>query len=262
MNVIVIGLGNIAGVAIAVTLGGPGAVFWMWIMGVLGMATKFVECTLGTHFRSTDPDTQEVRGGPMSYIVHGMGEKWRPMAKFYACCAIFGAFGAGCMFQANQSAMALYENFMIPHALTGFILSGLVALVIIGGIQRIGQVASRIVPFMCCIYVVTALIICIMKLLIYSLVIILINSLKVVSCSLDNLYFFKAFFATEGVLSSSVAFLAPLEKFILSSLIGHAAANPPALWNESSAINLECPVPKMKSCPPFLYELAIIFAHL
>ena len=79
-----IGLGNIAGVAVAVSLGGPGAVFWMWLIGILGMATKFVECTLGTHYRTENKETGEVRGGPMYYITKGLGKQWKPLATFFA----------------------------------------------------------------------------------------------------------------------------------------------------------------------------------
>ena len=158
-----IGLGNIAGVAIAISLGGPGAVLWMWIVGVLGMATKFVECTLGTHFRHESPHDGKTFGGPMYYIEKGLGSKWKFLGIFFAICAVLGSFGAGGMFQANQTASALTTFYGIEAWQTGLVIAGLVSLVIIGGIKRIGHVASRIVPSMCVIYVLGSLLICIMN---------------------------------------------------------------------------------------------------
>lgn len=156
-----IGLGNIAGVSIAIELGGPGAIFWMWIVGFFGMATKFVECTLGTAFRDEDPVTGEVRGGPMYYIDKGMGLYWRWLAIFFGVFTILGSFGAGGMFQSNQAALALNKYYNISPMVTGFFLSFFVGAVILGGIERIGKVASKIVPLMCIIYVVGALFICV-----------------------------------------------------------------------------------------------------
>lgn len=158
-----IGLGNIAGVAIAISMGGPGTIFWMWVMGLLGMATKFVECTLGTKYRHQDPVTGNVYGGPMYYITKKMPRWCAPLAWLFAGATIFGAFGAGGMFQSNQAASALYEYFGIHKGITGLFLAGAVALVIIGGINRIGRVAGRIVPTMCIIYIVGALFICVLN---------------------------------------------------------------------------------------------------
>ena len=159
-----IGIGNIAGVAIAIAVGGPGAVLWMWVTGLLGMATKFVECTLGTHYRKVDPATGEARGGPMYYIVAGLGPRWRPVAVFYALTIAFAGFGFTCMFQSNQAADALHTNFDIPGWITGAALMVLTGAVIIGGIQSIGRWAARLVPTMCAIYVGGALIICLWQL--------------------------------------------------------------------------------------------------
>lgn len=156
-----IGLGNIAGVALAIGLGGPGAIFWMWIVAFFGMATKYVECTLGTYYRDKVTETGEVRGGPMHYITRGLGEKWRPVGSFYAICMFIGAFGVGNMFQSNQTAIAFLDTFGTPTWVTGILLAALVAVVIVGGIQRIGQVASKIVPFMCCLYIFGSLFICV-----------------------------------------------------------------------------------------------------
>ena len=158
-----IGIGNIAGVAIAIAVGGPGAVLWMWVTGVLGMATKFVECTLGTHYREQDPETGKTRGGPMFYIVAGLGERWRPMALFYALIIAFAGFGFTCMFQSNQAAAALLTNFEIPTYVTGVALAVLTGAVIIGGIESIGRWAARIVPTMCLVYVGGSIFICLWK---------------------------------------------------------------------------------------------------
>ena len=156
-----IGLGNIAGVAIAISLGGPGAIFWMWIIGLFGMATKYVECTLGTLYR--EEDKNGVHGGPMYYMLHGLGKNWLGMGMFYAICIVFSAIGAGGMFQSNQAAAALSQNFNVPVQYSGIILSILVGVVIIGGIKRIGNVASKIVPTMCGLYVFGAVLICLLN---------------------------------------------------------------------------------------------------
>ena len=158
-----IGLGNIAGVAIAISVGGPGTIFWMWIVGLLGMATKFVECTLGTKYREVNKDTGEVFGGPMYYIKKKLPKFLQPLGILFAVSAVFGAFGAGGMFQANQAASALSSYFSIPPVVTGLILAICIGLVIIGGIKRIGNVASKIVPTMCIIYILGALTICLLN---------------------------------------------------------------------------------------------------
>ena len=161
-----VGLGNIAGVGVAVYLGGPGATFWMILAGLLGMAAKFTECTLGVHYRNEYPDGT-VSGGPMYYLSKGLAE--RGMAGFgkilavcFAICCIGGALGGGNMFQANQSAKQISS--IIPFFenngfIFGVIMAVIVALVIIGGIKSIARVTEKIVPFMAVIYVVSALII-------------------------------------------------------------------------------------------------------
>ncbi|MCA9519523.1 MAG: sodium:alanine symporter family protein [Myxococcales bacterium] len=153
-----IGLGNIAGVALAVGAGGPGAVFWMWICGALGMATKFVTCTLSQMYRKVDDDGH-VRGGPMYYIELGLGAAWKPAAALFASFCAIASFGGGNMFQANQTAAMLEAYYAVPEWLTGIILVVLVAMVIIGGIKRIGSVAGKIVPFMCVLYIVFSMVI-------------------------------------------------------------------------------------------------------
>ncbi|RAP30250.1 hypothetical protein DID78_02615 [Candidatus Marinamargulisbacteria bacterium SCGC AG-343-D04] len=159
-----IGLGNIAGVAIAIGLGGPGAIFWMWIIGLFGMATKYTECTLGTHYREIEKDSDVVHGGPMYYITKGLGLKFKPLALFYAIAICLASFGAAALFQSNQAAAALHEYYHVPKLLTGVILFILACTVIIGGIKRIGNVASKIVPGMCVVYIGCALLICILNL--------------------------------------------------------------------------------------------------
>lgn len=155
-----IGLGNIAGVAIAIAMGGPGAVFWMWVVAFFGMATKYVECALGTIYRETDPETGKCRGGPMHYITKGLGPKWKPLALIFSICCAIGCFGFANMFQGNQVAAALTRYYSIPDWITGLVLASGVALTIIGGIKRIGAVASKVVPFMCVFYVAAALFVC------------------------------------------------------------------------------------------------------
>ncbi|MEC4892452.1 MAG: alanine/glycine:cation symporter family protein [Oscillatoria sp. PMC 1051.18] len=159
-----VGLGNIAGVAIAVSVGGPGAVFWMTIAGLLGMSTKFVECTLGQKYRLVKPDGT-ISGGPMRYLSRGLGEigfvtLGKILAIAFSLFAIGGAFGGGSMFQSNQSYEAVAGVLpFIPAWVYGLIVVALVALVIIGGIKRIGMVAGAIVPVMCIIYVIASLLI-------------------------------------------------------------------------------------------------------
>lgn len=156
-----VGLGNIAGVAIAVQAGGPGAVFWMTVAGLFGMTSKFVECTLAQKYRIVRPDGR-ITGGPMYYLSRGLAEKgFEPLGKIlavlFAILCIGGSLGGGNMFQANQSFAAVSSLVPLPSWLYGLCLAFLVGLVIIGGIRRIGSVAAAIVPSMCLIYVLAAL---------------------------------------------------------------------------------------------------------
>jgi AGCS family alanine or glycine:cation symporter len=162
-----VGLGNIAGVAIAVSLGGPGATLWMILAGLLGMSSKFVECTLGVKYRDVSADGT-VFGGPMYYLSKGLRERGlsglgKVLAGFFAIMCIGGSFGGGNMFQANQAAAQFNAIMGSQSGYAGFgfgvIMAVLVAIVIIGGIKRIGAVAERIVPFMVGLYVLAALII-------------------------------------------------------------------------------------------------------
>ncbi|TNF36846.1 MAG: alanine:cation symporter family protein [Deltaproteobacteria bacterium] len=151
-----VGLGNIAGVAVAVTSGGPGAVFWMWVCGFLGMATKYTECTLSTATRDVRADGT-VAGGPMYYMRKHLPRALKPIALVYAVFITISSFGGGNMFQANQAAALWETSFGVPTWVTGLILVVLVGLVIVGGIKRIGRVTDKLVPTMVFLYVGGAL---------------------------------------------------------------------------------------------------------
>jgi alanine or glycine:cation symporter, AGCS family len=162
-----VGLGNIAGVAIAISLGGPGATFWMIVAGLIGMSSKFVECTLGVKYRDIGKDGT-VFGGPMYYLSRGLAETGKKglgkiLAVVFAIMCVGGSFGGGNMFQANQAAQQF--NSMIGASSTsagvvfGILMALLVGVVIIGGIKRIGKITEKIVPFMVGIYFVAALVI-------------------------------------------------------------------------------------------------------
>jgi AGCS family alanine or glycine:cation symporter len=146
-----IGTGNIAGVATAIFLGGPGAVFWMWMTALVGMATKYAEAVLAVRYREKDERGKFV-GGPMYYIKNGLGQKWGWMAAIFALFAGIAGFGIGNMVQANSIANALNTSFAIPEWLTGVVLVFLVGAVLLGGIQRISTVAGKLVPFMAIAY--------------------------------------------------------------------------------------------------------------
>ncbi|MFL1467042.1 alanine/glycine:cation symporter family protein [Marinobacter sp. DUT-3] len=152
-----VGTGNIAGVATAVFLGGPGALFWMWLTALVGMATKYSEAVLAVRFREVDERGAHV-GGPMYYIRNGLGSKWAWLGVLFAIFAAIAGFGIGNTVQANSVADVLNANFGLPHWMTGVILMVLVGLVLIGGIKRIGQVASSLVPLMAISYVLVGLI--------------------------------------------------------------------------------------------------------
>lgn len=153
-----VGLGNIAGVAVAISYGGPGAVFWMIVVGLVGMATKFSECSLALMYRQID-ENGEVHGGPMYYIEKGLGKAWKPVAVFFAFACLVSTFGASNMFQTYQVSTIFHKQFAVPHWATGLILAIITGIVILGGIKRIGQVTSKIVPFMAGIYVIGCLIV-------------------------------------------------------------------------------------------------------
>ncbi len=170
-----VGLGNIAGVAVALSVGGPGATFWMILAGLLGMASKFTECTLGVKYREIDADGT-VHGGPMYYLKKGLEERGFAtlgtiFSVFFAIMCVGGSFGGGNMFQANQACIQFLSIMygdaaaipMSAKTVFGVIIAVLVAVVIIGGIKRIGQVTEKVVPFMAVLYVGAALIIILMN---------------------------------------------------------------------------------------------------
>ena len=171
-----VGLGNIAGVAVAVSLGGPGATFWMILAGFLGMSSKFTECTLGVKYRSEHPDGT-VSGGPMYYLTKGLAEKGigfarlgKVLAVLFAIFCVGGSFGGGNMFQANQSFAQLVNvtggdaSWLADKGwLFGLIIAALVGMVIIGGIKSIARVTSKIVPFMAVTYVIAGMAIILMN---------------------------------------------------------------------------------------------------
>jgi AGCS family alanine or glycine:cation symporter len=160
-------MGNVSGVAIAITQGGPGALFWMWVCALLGMATKFYTCSLAVMYRGKDADGVE-QGGPMYFIREGLGEKWKPLAIFFAACGMFGCLP---LLQSNQLTQIVRSMFFDPqgwfvgdkentgNGLFGLLLAILVGLVVVGGIKRIGAFASKLVPGMVLLYGGTALVI-------------------------------------------------------------------------------------------------------
>ena len=149
-----IGTGNIAGVATAIAIGGPGAVFWMWMTALFGMGLKYSECLLSLNFRTIHEDGT-VGAGPMYYLEKGIGQKW--LGILFAVFATIASFGIGNMVQANSVAEPVLKTFGVPKVVTGLIIGGLVFAVIVGGIKRIGLVASKLVPFMAVFYVLGAL---------------------------------------------------------------------------------------------------------
>lgn len=148
-----VGTGNIGGVAFAIFLGGPAALFWMWATAFVGMTTKYVEVSLSHKYRTVDDKGQMV-GGPMNYMEHGLGMKW--LAVFFAVATVISSFGSGNLPQANNMASGLFTSFGIPAAASGAVLAVLLALVIIGGIRRIAVVAATLVPMMAVFYAIGA----------------------------------------------------------------------------------------------------------
>lgn len=152
-----VGMGNISGVAVAITMGGPGTIFWMWVSAIVGMATKFFEGSLTIMFKGKD-SAGETQGGPMYMITEGLGKKWRPMAVFFS---IFGLIGTLCLMQANQLTEALTTVITAPMGIEttfglkliiGIVICLLVSIVILGGIQRISKVSAKLVPTMVAMY--------------------------------------------------------------------------------------------------------------
>lgn len=153
-----VGTGNIAGVATAIFLGGPGALFWMWCTALVGMATKYCEVVLAVHYREKD-DRGEHVGGPMYAIKNGLGKRWLWLGGAFAIFGGFAGFGIGNMVQVNSMALALQATFSVPLWVTGLGTMLLVGLVILGGIKRIGAVAAALVPFMCVAYIIAGIVV-------------------------------------------------------------------------------------------------------
>ncbi len=151
-----VGLGNIAGVAVAVSVGGPGAVFWMWIAGFIGMTTKFTEVTLALQFRDKG-ESGSVHGGPMYVIKNALSTKFHWLAWFYAFFVMLSSFGAGNMFQSNQMASIINTSTGVPEWISGLVFAVLAFIVLIGGIKRIASVTDKLVPAMVVMYVGGAL---------------------------------------------------------------------------------------------------------
>ena len=164
-----VGMGNVAGVAIAVTAGGPGALFWMWVCALVGMATKFFTCSLAIMYRGKD-DVGQIQGGPMYFIIEGLGPKWKPLAIMFCICGMFGCLP---LLQSNQLTQIVRDMFFEPYGLFvgsedqvnfgnglfGLFVALLVGSVILGGIKRIGRVAAWLVPGMVILYAICALVI-------------------------------------------------------------------------------------------------------
>ena len=153
-----IGTGNIAGVATAVVTGGPGAVFWMWITAIFGMATKYGEGVLAVKYRVTN-NKGEMSGGPMYYIENGLGKKWKWLAFLFAFFGVMASFGIGSTVQANSVAQAVHSSFGVDTWITGVVLTLITAFVVLGGIQSISRVSSVVVPFMAVLYIVGGLVV-------------------------------------------------------------------------------------------------------
>jgi AGCS family alanine or glycine:cation symporter len=157
-----VGMGNISGVAVAITTGGPGAMFWMWVSALLGVSTKFFTCSLAVMYRGKD-SAGEIQGGPMYVITEGLGKKWKPLAVFFSVMAMFGVLP---LFQANQLTQVIRDVFLVPNGINrswmtdgiiGVVLATIVGVVILGGVKRIGNVTGKMVPFMVVVYIVAVL---------------------------------------------------------------------------------------------------------
>ena len=164
-----VGVGNIAGVAYAIHIGGPGALFWMWVTALLGMATKYAEVTLAQQYRDVHVDEDgkawegSVSGGPMYYIERGLGKKWKPVAVFFAFALMVTSFMTGNAVQANTVAVQVFDSFGVAPWITGLITASLVGVVILGGISRIGKVTGVVAPAMAGLYVLGAVTILILN---------------------------------------------------------------------------------------------------
>jgi len=151
-----VGTGNIVGVATAIALGGPGALFWMWCAAVIGLATKYAEAVLAVHYRETDELGKKV-GGPMYYIKNGLGAKWKWLGMLFAFFGALAGFGLANTVQSNAVSQILESNFNVPTLVSGIVMSILVGVVLLGGIKRIAEVAGKLVPLMAIIYLLATM---------------------------------------------------------------------------------------------------------
>ena len=149
-----VGTGNIAGVATAISLGGPGALFWMWLTALVGMATKYAEAVLAVNYRETDAQGKKV-GGPMYYIKNGLGDNWKFLGILFAIFGSLAGFGLANTVQSHEVSKVLAQNYSIPTHYSGIVMAVLVGMVLLGGIKRIGAVAGKLVPFMTAVYVIS-----------------------------------------------------------------------------------------------------------
>ena len=220
-----VGIGNIAGVAIAIHWGGPGAVFWMWVTALLGMATKFSEVTLAQHFRVSVKDkdgNSSISGGPMYYIEKGLGKKWKPVAIFFAFALILMAMISGNAIQANTLADLVETIFGVPSFVTGLLSTAVVGMVIIGGIGRIGKVTSILAPSMAALYVGA------------GLIAILLNHEAIIPSV--NMIFSEAFNPTAGIAGTGTgAFLQTLMWGVRRGLFSNEAGQGSAPIAHSAA---------------------------
>ena len=157
-----VGMGNIAGVSVAISIGGPGAIFWMWISGIIGMSTKFFTSSLAIMYRGKDSNGN-IQGGPMYFITEGLGNKWKPLAIFFSVCGLIGALP---VFNVNQLKQAINDILLIPmgyevtlqsNLLIGLVLVIITSVVILGGLKRISAVASKLVPLMVLVYMISVI---------------------------------------------------------------------------------------------------------
>lgn len=293
-----VGVGNITHVAVAISIGGPGAAFWLIVAGFLGMASKFVECTLGVKYRQHNADGS-VSGGPMFYLDRGLAKRKLPrlgkaMAWYYAVCIILGSFGVGCMFQANQAYVQFVNvtgGDLSPLATRGWLFGGVIsiltALVIIGGIKSIARVTSKLVPFMALLYFVTALVVIAVN---YAALPAALGAIVTSAFSPDGvtggmiavliLGFRRAAFSNEaGIGSSAIAhsavrtrepvtqgFVAMLEPFVdtvvictITALVIIVTVYDPALLNDGAINGVELTSRAFASVIPwFPYVLAVV----
>ncbi len=153
-----VGTGNIAGVAAAISVGGPGAIFWMWVIALLGMMTKMVEVTLAVHYREVNEDGSTY-GGPMYYIEKGLGKNWKWLANIFAFTVVIAGLTTAALLQPHTVGEALKTTFSVPPIVTAIVLAILTGIAIIGGFQRIGKLSEKLVPFMALFYVIAGMII-------------------------------------------------------------------------------------------------------